>query len=46
MLPTALMMLAHERRADYERRTLLGRINRTYLDKERQPRILRHWTNR
>ena len=46
MLPNAFMLIAAERQADYHRRTPIERIKRAYLDKERQPRILRHWTNR
>lgn len=41
-----LIFLTNERTNDALRSTLSGRLQQVYPDKERQPRILRHWINR
>ncbi|CAN5601919.1 hypothetical protein BH24DEI1_BH24DEI1_02100 [soil metagenome] len=41
------MRLAKDRVSDLQRNTKAQRLNQTrYPDRERQPRILFHWTNR
>ncbi|MDQ3399163.1 MAG: hypothetical protein M3511_15650 [Deinococcota bacterium] len=46
-LTEPFMRLAHERIKDLRREAKAERLDRsTYPDGERQPRILRHWTNR
>jgi hypothetical protein len=41
-----LIFLTNERTNDALRSTPMGRLQQIYPDKERQPRILRHWINR
>lgn len=48
MLPNlSFIMIAHDHAAELQRHAKSARLVRaSYPDRERTPRILRHWTNR